>query len=492
MPAIAYGDALTLKAAEHPDRPSLTDGKGTLTRAEVDRQTDLAAHRLVAAGAGPECVVAYTGANSARLLMLAFAIWKAGAIPLPLPERKGPAELGALLDLASPAVAVGFADDVETTALRLTLDTLFSGDTLLSGGASDATVPRPPRHVASVVRIGVSGGSTGISKLISVDAPALINPAKPWPYGMTADGTHVVALDLVDGTGFVSSTAGLATGNHLIITEAFDPAQTLRLIAQHRADWLALTPPLMLQIWKLGPDGRNAHDLSSLRYVTQYSGAAAPWLKRAYIDWFGADRIVESYGATDSRGNTWIDGPTWLAHPGAVGRAENGCEIAIFDTDMRPVPSGIVGDVYLRDLTGRRNFHYIGIEVQTQPGDWETVGDMGWLDDDGYLHLADRRKDVITTREGLVFPSTIEGAIERHDAVRSAVVVGLPGEDAFEQIHALVDAPYALVDAADLREYLLAELSPELVPASIEFVDGPLRDAAGKARRAQLRRERLR
>ncbi|MGE0305706.1 MAG: AMP-binding protein, partial [Acidimicrobiia bacterium] len=312
MPAIAYGDALALKAAEHPDRPSLTDGTGTLTRAEVDRQTDLAARRLVAAGAGPDRVVAYTGPNSARLLMLAFAIWKAGAIPLPLPERKGPAELGALVGLASPAVAVGFADDVDISAPRLNLDAIFAGepsDTVEEAGA------RTKRHVASVVRIGVSGGSTGISKLISVDAPALINPAKPWPYGMAADGTHVVALDLVDGTGFVSSTAGLATGNHLIITEAFDPAETLRLIAHHRADWLALTPPLMLRIWKLGPDRRNEHDLSSLRYVTQYSGAAAPWLKRAYIDWFGADRIVESYGATDSRGNTWIDGPTWLAHP---------------------------------------------------------------------------------------------------------------------------------------------------------------------------------
>ncbi|MGE0306797.1 MAG: AMP-binding protein, partial [Acidimicrobiia bacterium] len=252
-----------------------------------------------------------------------------------------------------------------------------------------------------------------------------------------------------------------------------------------------LTPPLMLRIWKLGPDRRNEHDLSSLRYVTQYSGAAAPWLKRAFIEWFGADRVVESYGATDSRGNTWIDGPTWLAHPGAVGRAENGCEIAIFDVDMRPLPNGVVGDVYIRDLTGRRNFHYIGIDVQTQPGGWETVGDMGWLDNDGYLHLADRRKDVITTRQGLVFPSTIEGAIERHDAVRSVVVVGLPGDEGIEEIHAVIDAPYAPVDAASILEFLGADLSPELLPASIEFVDGPLRDAAGKARRAQLRQERL-
>jgi len=482
MPAIAYGEALTVKSLEAPARPSLTDSSGTLSRAEVDAATNRAARRLVEAGVTADATVAYTGTNSSRLLMLAFAIWKAGATPLPLPGRKGASELSALVALARPAAAIGFDDDVACPCPRLSLDDVFEH--------ADAT-PLPSHHVARCVRIGVSGGSTGLSKLISVDAPALINPAKPWPYGMRADATHVVALDLVDGTGFVSSTAGLATGNHLIVMERFDPEETLHLVATHRADWLALTPPLMTQIWKLGPQRRERHDLSSLRYVTQYSGATPEWLKRAFIDWLGAERVVESYGATDSRGNTWIDGPTWLAHPGAVGRAENGCEIAIFDSDNRPVPVGTIGDVYIRDLTGRRNFHYIGIEQATEPGAWETVGDMGWLDDDGFLHLADRRKDIIHTAHGIVYPSMIEGAIERHDAVRSAVVIGLPGDHGTDKVHALIDAPYADLDADDLVQFLSADLPHELVPTTFELIDGPLRDAAGKARRAQLRSERM-
>ena len=488
MPAISYSHAVRVNALVDPERPALTDDCGTLSRAEVDRQVDRVARQLLAEGVAHGSTVALSGSNSARLLVLAFAIWRIGAVPLPIHGRKAREDLEALLALAKPALAVGFDDTVASDGKRQSIDALYE-----AARCSAELPPLPTEALSPNSRIGVSGGSTGRSKLIVVDAPALLNPDRPWHHGMERDGVHVVPLELVDGTGFVSATTAFALGCHQVVMNTFDPETLLRLIDAHEADWLALTPPLMLQVWKLGPERRARYHLSSLRCVTHYSGGVAPWLKHAWIDWLGPERIVESYGATDARGSTWIDGVTWLERPGAVGLPGRGSEVAIFDEGGKPVAPGSVGDIYIRDLTGRRNYHYIGAEAEALPGGWETVGDVGWMDEDGYLYVGDRRKDLIRGAAGPLFPSEIEGAIERHEAVRSAVAVGLPPADdgGAERIHVFVDAPYAALGADELRAFLSDTLRPEQLPASIDFVDRPLRDHAGKALRAKLRRDRI-
>lgn len=492
MPAISYSEAIRANARAEPDRPALSDETGTLSRAELDRLVDRIGRRLLAEGIEPGSTVAISGRNSARLLAFVFGVFRVGAVPLPIHGRKSREDIEALLGLARPALAVGFDEEIRCEAPKPSVASFCAS------GEGDAA-PLSTDVLSPHMRIGVSGGSTGRSKLIVVDAPALLNPARPWNYGMQKDGVHVVPLELVDGTGFVSATAGLATGCHLVVMSEFEPEELLRLIQLHRADWLAVTPPLMLQVWKLGEARRSRYDLSSLRYVTHYSGATAPWLKRGWLDWLGPERLVESYGATDARGSTWIDGVEWLERPGSVGLPARGCEITILDEQKKAVAPNTPGDIYIRDLTGRRNFHYVGAEVETLPGGWETVGDFGWLDEDGYLYIGDRRKDLIHGREGLVIPFQIESVIEQHDAVRSAVVIGLPsdrpaeegGKEAFERIHALVDAPYAPVDPSELRAFVAERLPRERVPETFELSDAPLRDHAGKALRAQLRRARM-
>lgn len=488
MPAISYSKAIRENAEADPDRPSITDATGTLTRGEVDRLTDRVGRQLLDEGVTHGSSVALSGGNSARLLILILGIWRVGAVPVPIHSRKDREDIEALLVNLDPALVVGFDRAIECEAKKLSVDELFLGDDV-------EAEPLPTEALSPHARIGVSGGSTGRSKLVVVEAPALISRERPWHYGMEANGTHVVALEIVDGTGFVSATAGLALGCHLVVQTAFDPEELLRLIETHQADWLALTPPLMLQVWKLEEACRARYDLSSLRVVTHYSGAVSIWLKRAWIDWLGPERIVESYGASDARGFTWIDGAQWLKHPGSVGLPGRGCELAILDEDHKPVAPGTPGDIYIRDLTGRRNFHYIGAQVETLADGWETVGDFGWLDDEGFLYIGDRRKDLIQGAKGLLFPSQIESAIERHPAVRSAIVIGLPVEGAeagsgsrsAEHVHAIVDAPYARIDAAEIEGFLESALPPDQCPDSVEFVDEPLRDYAGKARRQQLR-----
>ncbi|HEX3960460.1 MAG TPA: AMP-binding protein [Trebonia sp.] len=484
MPAIALSDALRDCAARDPHRAAITDGSRQFNRGRVVELVDLAAGRLLDAGVTPASVVALCGTNSAELLMAVFAVWRLGAVPLPLHPRKGRDELAELARRAQATVAVGFPAGYAAgwPGLRC----LQLGDLFLPGpGGVLPQVPVSPR-----LRIGSSGGSTGPPKLISVDVPAIVNPARPWHYGLQADGTHVVPLDICDGTGFVATTCALAMGCHQVLMRSFDARQLLRLVQQHRADWLAMTQPSMLATIKLPEPVRATYDVSSLRFVTQYSGGIPHWAKRAWIDWLGPERIAESYGATDSRGSTWISGTEWLARPGSVGRAAGGCEIAIFDTEGVRLGPGELGLVYLRDLTGRRNFHYLGGPIEALGGGWETFGDMGWLDQQGWLYIADRVKDMIHTAAGLVAPLPIEGAIEFHPAVRSAIVVGLPAADGTERVHALVDAPSG-VPAAELVRLLTEQFPAVPMPDSWEFVAGPLRDNAGKAARARLRAARL-
>jgi len=465
------------------EAPLVTDADGTLTRLDFDRLSDAAAYRLADLGVGYGDFVAITGGNTARFLAVAFGIWKLGAVPLVIPAARSPAEMRALLELGKPKLAIGFPPLEASGILQIPLQSAFISD---ASGRSPLPEILPPN-----LRVGASGGSTGAPKLIVVESPAAADPDRPWPFGMVPDGTHVMPLNLTDGTGFVMSAMSVVARCHLVLMPEFDAERVLALIARHRADWVAVTPPVMLAVWKLGAEIRARYDLSGLRAVSQYSGAAAPWLKRAWIDWLGKDVMLETYGATESRGSTVINGDEWLAHPGSVGRAAPGCEVAILDAKGEPLPAGEIGEIYFRDLTGLRNFRLIGAELTTLPGGWESVGDMGWRDAESFLYISDRRKDMIKTAQGVVFPLEVEGALERHDAVRSALVFGLPAGEGVERIHAMVDAPGGVPDAAELKKFLAGHLDPHKIPDGIEFCAGPLRDLAGKGRRQQLRAERI-
>jgi bile acid-coenzyme A ligase len=197
------------------------------------------------------------------------------------------------------------------------------------------------------------------------------------------------------------------------------------------------------------------------------------------------------YAGTENTGVTIVTGDEWLAHPGTVGRAALGSAVRILDPDTgAPLPPGLVGEVYLMPATGPGStYRYLGATAKSVDG-WETLGDHGWLDEDGYLYLTDRGADLILSGGSNVYPAEVEAVLDSHRAVRSCAVVGLPDEDLGERVHAIVDA-VAPVSASDLREYVAARLARYKVPRSIEFVDEPLRGDDGKVRRSQLRRERL-
>jgi bile acid-coenzyme A ligase len=271
----------------------------------------------------------------------------------------------------------------------------------------------------------------------------------------------------------------------------FDAQRALALIEQHRVDWVLFVPTMMQRIWRLPEAERLRFDLSSLRRV-MCTGAPSPaWLKRAWIEWFGPEKIYEAYGGTERIAGTLTSGTEWLARPGSVGRPTAGRKIRILRPDGSECAPRETGEVFMLPPGGRGStYRYVGAEATATADGWESLGDLGYLDEDGYLYLVDRKADMILVGGANVYPAEVEAALDAHAAVRSSAVIGLPDEDLGSRIHAIVDAPLPVSEEA-LREHLARHLVPYKIPKSFEFVSELLRDDAGKVRRSALRAARL-
>ena len=219
---------------------------------------------------------------------------------------------------------------------------------------------------------------------------------------------------------------------------------------------------------------------------------AAPcpdWLKRAWIEWLGPEKIWELYAGTEAQAVTVIKGDEWLEHPGSVGRPIVG-EMKILDEAGNELPPGEQGEVYMRAPEGVTTYRYIGADARATDDGWESLGDMGWMDADGYLYLGDRSADMILAGGANVYPAEIEAALDEHPAIGSSCVIGIPDDDLGNRIHAIVQNTSSVTDD-ELRAHLADRLVRYKIPRTYEYVTEPLRDDAGKVRRSALRAERL-
>jgi bile acid-coenzyme A ligase len=230
--------------------------------------------------------------------------------------------------------------------------------------------------------------------------------------------------------------------------------------------------------------------MSSLRVVWHLAEPCPEWLKQSWIDWLGAERIFELYAGTEAQTATTISGVEWLTHRGSVGRVIPGTVKITSDTGEE-LPTGEMGEVWMRRLRESPTYRYVGAEARTLEGGWESLGDMGRLDDEGYLYLGDRAADMILSGGANIYPAEIESAIQEHPHVRSCAVIGLPDDDKGSIVHAIIEADSDQVSEDELKRFLGERLVIYKVPRSFEFVTTPLRDDAGKVRRSALREERL-
>jgi bile acid-coenzyme A ligase len=468
MALLSISRIISLQAERDPHRPSITFEGRTLTRLELDRRTNRLARAYQALGVRQDDFVTIALPNGIEFYEASIAAWKLGATPQPVSSRLPKAEFDAIVELARP---------------RLVVTTPIEPDIALS----DAPLPdcRPAAWKAPT-----SGGSTGRPKLIVSGDPGEFDLDAPG-LEILPDRTHLVPGPLYHNGPFAISMLALFYGNHLVAMPRFDAARTLALMAEHRVDWVLMVPTMMLRIWRLPEAERRRHDLSALRVLLHLAAPCPEWLKQAFIDWLGPSRIHELYGGTEGQGATWITGEEWLAHRGSVGKPMAGHNMKILDDTGREQPPGEIGEVFmLPDRGVGTTYRYVGAEPRQRPDGWETLGDMGYMDTDGYLYLTDRRADMILRGGANIYPAEVEAAIDAHPAVRSSAVIGLPDEELGNRVHALVDAT-APVTADALRDFLAARLVGYKIPESFEFVQELLRDDAGKSRRSALRAARL-
>jgi long-chain acyl-CoA synthetase len=282
----------------------------------------------------------------------------------------------------------------------------------------------------------------------------------------------------------------MRVGATSVIMEKFDAEQFLALVEKHRVTHAQLVPTMFVRLLKLPPEVRSRYDLSSLRFALHGAGPCAVEVKQRMIDWWGPI-LHDYYGGTEAVGVVSITSEEWLQHRGSVGRPGEG-RVAIVGEDGSILGPGEVGDVY---FTQGRSFEYHNdpektLRARNERG-WSTLGDMGYLDDDGYLYLTDRRSDLVITGGVNIYPQEIEHLLCLHDKVADAAVFGVPNEEFGEELKAVVQ-PVRMGDVelgleAELMAYCAKHLAKLKRPRSIEFLAQLPRHETGKLYKRLLR-----
>lgn len=482
---IGLGGLFTRLAAQHPDRDAFVCGTTRLSWGEADRLSNQIARVLAARGVTPGSTVATVLSNQwgCEFWLVMAATWKLGAVPTPLSFRSPPRERAELYELSGAVVSVvESADMVEGPAIFV--------EDLLKAATNEVDGPHPDVATAPWKAVP-SGGSTGRPKLIVDQTGGPIAPLAAELFQMRPGGREILASPLYHNGPLAWGAMQLFHGaGTVVVMERFDAESYLRLVEEEQVNWSFVVPTMLHRIFDLPDDVRARYDLSSLDVLLHSAAPCPAWLKRKAMDFFGPTRVFEYYGATEVAGSL-IRGDEWLEHPGSVGRPITGFEWVIVDDDGNPLPTGEVGEIFTR-VPGEPTFRYRGSKERIVDG-MVSVGDLGRLDQDGYLYIADRRTDLILSGGANIYPAEVEAALLEHPGVLDCGVVGLPHPDWGQQVHAIVQ-PRDITSPpsdAELAAFCRERLASYKVPKSFEFIEELPRDPSGKLRRSKLRDDRV-
>jgi bile acid-coenzyme A ligase len=484
--SISYGGRITQLALTKGAEPavsevSVTGLRRSLSWQELDDMAGRLARTLQEAGLGRGDSLAVCLANCLEHFVADVAAWKLGAIPVAIRWDLPEWELTRLLDVLAPRVA--FRNGPGEVLARL------------------ASTALPASDVVSPHRFGVcSSGSTGMPKVILHTSPGLYangprsTSAVVEAYRtLSTPQTLLVPNALYHSASITTAVLNLISGNHTIVLERFVPEVLLETVARDRVTGFMAPTPMLLRLARSPALRRECFD--SLEWVQHGASPLPEWLARFWIDFLGPARFFTSYGAAEAVGVVACRGEEWLAHPGTLGRGALGTDVVVLGDDGQRLAPGEVGRIFLR-RPGGPSGTYAGRGVAPLEIDLDgfaTVGDLGWLDEDGFVYLSDRRVDLIVSGGANVYPAEVEGAVGEHPDVADVVVIGLPDEEWGKRVHAIVQrSPAATLTAEDVREFTRARLARYKVPKTVEFVEQIPRSAATKVNRAALIAERVR
>lgn len=490
----------------HGAGTAVADPRITRTWPELDARVDRWVHLLRDEGLAPGDAVAVVAGNRVEVLELLLAVLSCGLRVVPVNWHLTAAEIGHLVGDSAPAAVV--VDDARAPAVAQALRACGSPARRLVLGAAAQHGFRPVEPLLDRMPAGdpddqVTGGvafytsgTTGRPRAVQngsfpVDRPPAVLSRVMANAGVVL-GCPRTGRVLMTGPWYHAAQLWFALmpllrGCTLLIEDRFDPERFLRLVDEQSVSLCHLVPTQLVRLLRLPEAVRAGFDGSSLRRVWHGGGPCPVEVKHALIRWLGPV-LVEYYAATEGGFATLIDSAEWLERPGSVGRAIAPTKLLVADADGRPLPPGQVGRVFLC-RSPEADFRYRGDPAATAaahlaPGVF-TFGELGRLDDEGYLYLAGRVGGRIVTGGVNVDPAEVEAALLAHPAVADAAVVGVPDEEFGERVAALVQLG-APASAQALDRHCRERLAGFKVPREWRFVDALPRDESGKLRRGPI------
>jgi len=494
-------DLIAAQAARQPHRPALIEDERSLTWEQFFRTRNRLAHALAGLGIGAGQHAIVYAHNALENLVVGAALRALGAIGVPMNHRLTAEEVAYILDNAdATAVFVGdaflpMAERVRGAARVKHWITLGAErrpwaealDDLLARG-HEAPPPAPPAMGGSMV---YTAGTTGKPKgaLRRVTDPKAILPRLA-----ALDCLDPAQVHLVAGPLYHSAPGGFAlyaqmVGGTVVVMRKFDPEEALRLVERHRCTTTFMAPTLLKRIVDLPAEVRARYDVSSMRSLVIAAAPCPMRVKEQALAMFGPV-LYEFYGSTELGVNTVLRPEDVLRKPGSCGRAAPGVELAILDDDGRPAAPGTPGELFVRRYDGVFDEYYRNpaATAQTSRGEWMSVGDVAWVDAEGFVYICDRKRDMIISGGVNIYPAEIEDALHRHPAVEDAAVFGVPDPDWGERVHAAVQLrPGRGVTPGELLEFCRAHLADYKTPREVSFHEAFPRDAAGKLVKRLLR-----
>ena len=506
--AEAAPDLLTLHATANPTRLAVVDDRpdGTLTRwsyAQLEERANRLAHGLLAHGVGPRDRVVWCGPNSPDVVALTHAARKIAATAVPLNYRFTPDEAAYVVDNCDAVFAwvdaeqAGLFAEIRSRCPKLRSVAIFGGragpgqlegEGLLAGAKGTPPAKPAEEPLTMIYTSGTTGHPKGAVRS-GLGDPDQVRALTSF-IGYQPDDSYLSTGPLYhSGPGGFMGLA-FAFGQTVVLQRKFDAEDWLRLVARHRVTSTFSAPTPIRLVCNLPDEVKRRYDVSSMRIMI---ANAAPWsfaLKELYMSCFGEDSLFEVYGSTELGVNTILLPTDQRRKRGSCGRPAPAVEVRLFDDDGKEVlEPGVPGELYVKSRTVFDTYYKNHDKFEAdRRGSFHTVGDVAYRDEEGYLYVCDRKKDMIISGGMNVYPAEIEAALEHHPRIADVAVIGIPSEEWGEAVHAVVvPQPGSPLAEAEVIAFAREHLAGYKVPRSISFSEEIPRTGSGKSLKRVLR-----